>query len=123
MFLNGIYNNKNPSTIYSDGKTIKDIERLFETASEGDVNVDKAEKLSTIAGAHRILTNSIGALPVIIMQKKGNERHDISHDLMGVLKLRSNQYMTPFMVKKCMISQGFWYGMGFCYIGRNELGK
>lgn len=123
MFLNGVYNNKNPSTIYSDGRTIQDIETIFRKAADGDVNVDKAEKLSTIAGAHRIITNSIGSLPVMILQKKENERHEADHNLKHVLKMRANPYMTPYMVKKTMISQGFWHGMGFCYIERNKSGQ
>lgn len=123
MFLNGFYNNRDPSTIYSEGKTIKDIEQIFRSAAEQDVNISSAETLSTIAGAHRIITNSIGALPVNVMQKKGNARHDVDHDLTQVLKLRSNQYMSPYMVKKSLISQGFWHGVGFCYIGRDKRGR
>ena len=122
MFLSRIFNNKDPATIYQP-KEMKDIEAFFKSFSEGEVSIDKAEKLSTIAGAHRILTNSIASLPVNIMRKIGGERQNVDHYLSTMLKLRSNPYMTPFMIKKIIISQGFWHGTGFCYIGRDTNGR
>lgn len=120
MFLNGLFNDAD-SKIY---KQVMDIESFFKgLETENTGGIYQAEKLSTVAAAHRILTNSIAALPVIIMQKANGERKETDHVLSNVLKVRANECMTPYMATKILISQAFWYGTGFSYIERNSRGE
>ncbi len=70
--------------------------------------------LSPVAAAHRILTNSLGGLPVGLYVKKDGRREAVtSHRTLEVLQKRSNLVMSPFMLKKTLMSDCFWYGEAF----------
>ena len=57
MFVSGIFNNKDgPSGIY---RGPIDINEFFKNLTEENTGIYEAEKLSAVAAAHRILTNSI----------------------------------------------------------------
>lgn len=80
----------------------------------------QAMTLSPVAAAHRILTNSMGALPVDLFRKKGNRRESVDdHETLYPLTVRANANMSPFMFKKIMESKAFWYGEAFAYIDRS----
>lgn len=122
MFLRrGIRNNKDPSTMYE----VTDVETFFRRWGErvNAHSVETAEKLSPVAAAHRIYTDTIASMPFIIRQKRGEERIEVDHYLSMLLKLRANDYMTAFMVKKIQLSQAFWYGTGYIYIKRGRDGR
>lgn len=123
MFLRkALTNNKDPSTIYG---AIEDVDQFFreiDITSDGEqVTQMMAERLSPIAAAHRIYTNALSSMPFMVRQKAGKERLEPDHDLNYVLKVRSNELMSPFLVRKITASQAFWYGAGFTYIQRDRV--
>lgn len=83
---------------------------------------ENAEKLGAVAAAHRILTNSLAAMPWQIRQKDGEQRLEVDHALAYPLKTRANAYMSPYMAEKVILSRAFWYGAGYAYIERDERG-
>lgn len=120
LLRKGIMNNKDPSTIYSP----VDIEKFFQGCEikpgEGQA---AAQKISPIAAAHRIFTNSISIMPWMIRQRIKDERKEIDHNLSYVLKVRANEYMTPYIADKIMLSNAFWHGVGFAYPRRDNNGN
>ena len=70
--------------------------------------------LSPVAAAHRILTNSLGNLPVGLYRKLDERRESITdHRTLTVLQQRSNPVMSPFLLKKTLMSDCFWHGEAF----------
>lgn len=129
-----IYNNKNPtkdnkknSNHSANEAWIKlEFDDLVAAMRKNYVDtstVEGAEKLSAVAAAHRILTNSIASLPFMVRQKKGEIRTEPDHEIEYILKSRPNKRMTPYMLKKVMVSQAFWHGTSFCYVGYDGAGK
>lgn len=121
--LKGIFNNKNPTE--KDGWLSLEADDLIKAMRNHSDPTDPegAEKLSAVAAAHRILTNSIASLPFIIRQKQGEKRMEADHKIGDILKNRPNRRMTPFMLKKVIASQAFWYGTGYCYVGYDNIGN
>ena len=71
---------------------------------------------SPVAAAHRILTNSIGALPIGMYQRQGDRRTPVTdHRTLYPLQVRANPLMSPMIFKKVMMSRCFWYGEAFAY--------
>lgn len=100
--------------------TTEQLLRLWERAEEEfDGKAPKAMTLSPVAGAHRILTNSMGALPVDLFKKENGRRVEVNdHPTLYPLTVRANANMSPFLFKKTMESKCFWYGEAFAYIDR-----
>lgn len=72
-----------------------------------------AERLSPIAAAHRILTNAMSVLPVGLYRKENGARYPVRDDgLDWLLKVRANEAMSPPLMRKVLMSQAFWHGMG-----------
>ena len=121
MLLDRVLNNKDPGTIY---RMVESVEKFFQeltaTSSGEVINSETAEKLSPVAAAHRIITNSMAVMPWIIRRKDGDVRREVSHPLEYPLKVRANEYMSPFMAHKIIVSQAFWHGTGFGYIDRRD---
>ena len=70
----------------------------FFSGEEPDTGRSGAERLSPVAAAHRILTNSFGLIPFGLYRKEGEERVAVdTPELNRVLKIRPNDYMSPFM--------------------------
>lgn len=87
---------------------------------EFDGSEQKALGISAVAAAHRILTNSMGSLPVDLYRKNGNKRENIDrHPALYPLTVRANTHMSPFLFKKIMESKCFWHGEAFAYIDRS----
>ena len=100
--------------------TTEQLIALWELVQEEfDGRAPAAMRISPVAAAHRILTNSMGALPVDLYRQSGNKRESISdHRTLYPLKIRTNANMNPFLFKKIMESKCFWYGEAFAYIER-----
>lgn len=83
-----------------------------------------AERLSPVAAAHRILTNSFGLIPFSAYRKDGDARVPYDdEDLRMVLKVRPNDYMSPFMLRKVVMSNAFWHGFGAVWNRRDSSGR
>ena len=73
----------------------------FFSGEEPDTGQSGAERLSPVAAAHRILTNSFGLIPFGLYRKEGEERVAVdTPELIRVLKIRPNDYMSPFMLAR-----------------------
>lgn len=97
---------------------------IFLTGEELSVGVGSAEKLSPVAAAHRILTNSFGVIPFGIYQKDGDARKAVGDkNLDRVMKQRPNINMTPFTVRKTVMSNAFWHGWGAVWNVRDDVGQ
>lgn len=105
--------------------TVADIEKYFNDLLSSDPvrTPEQAEKLGAVAGAHRIFTNSIAGMPFMIRQKIGETRTEPQHRISRVLKVRANDYMSPFMCMKAIASRAFWYGTSYAYIERGKNGE
>lgn len=89
------------------------IRELFFSGEELTGSQTNAERLSPVAAAHRILTNSFGLIPFGLYRKEGEERLPADDpELNRVLKLRANDYMSPFLMRKITMSNAFWHGFG-----------
>lgn len=96
---------------------------LFLSGAELDVGVRTAEKLSPVAAAHRILTNSFGMIPFGIYQKEGDARKAVNDAALDrVMKQRPNINATPFMLRKTVMSNAYWHGWGAVWNRRNSAG-
>ena len=96
---------------------------LFLGGEELDVSKGTAERLSPIAGAHRILTNSFAAIPFGVFCKDGDARVAVDdQDLNQVLKIRPNTNMSPFICAKTWMSNAFWHGWGAVWNRRDGSG-
>lgn len=107
------------------GYSTKTIEQIFHdllTVGPFGSSPENAEKLGAVAAAHRILTNSLAAMPWQIRRKDGEQRLEVDHALAYPLKTRANAYMSPYMAEKVILSRAFWYGAGYAYIERDERG-
>ena len=104
------------------GKTIEQIFHDLLTVGPFGCSPENAEKLGAVAAAHRILTNSLAAMPWQIRRKDGEQRLEVDHALAYPLKTRANAYMSPYMAEKVILSRAFWYGAGYAYIERDERG-
>jgi HK97 family phage portal protein len=102
--------------------TTEQLIQLWErTEEEFNGRAPKAMTLSPIAAAHRILTNSMGALPADLYKKENGRRVSVdSHPTLYPLTVRANMHMSPFLFKKIMESKCFWYGEAFAYIDRAQ---
>lgn len=100
--------------------TSEELIQLWERVEdEFDGKVPKAMRVSPVSAAHRILTNSMGALPVDLYEKDGRKRRPVDdHRSLYPLTVRANANMSPFMFKKVMESKCFWHGEAFAYIDR-----
>jgi len=84
------------------------------SAYEGRLSVPKGLLLSPVAAAHRILTNSVGSLPIALYRTEKEYRRRVTdHPTLPVLLGKTGENMTPFMWKKTMMSDCFWYGEAF----------
>ena len=103
--------------------TTEQLLQLWERFEEEfDGRAKKAMTISPVSAAHRILTNSMGALPVDLYRKEGSQRVSVDkHDTLYPLTVRANANMSPFLFKKIMESKCFWYGEAFAYIDRSGM--
>lgn len=86
---------------------------VFSSDEAIETSQANAEHDSPVAAAHRILTNSFGLIPFGVYRKDGEARVQVDDaDLNRVLKVRPNDYMSPFMLRKIVMSNAFWFGFG-----------
>lgn len=120
MILSSVVNRS--SVTYSE-KSIDDIFRDIFRVNGSAIVPENVEKLGAVAAAHRIITNSLAAMPWQIRKKDGTKRLEVKHSLSYPLKIRANEYMSAFTAEKMIFSQAFWYGAGYAYIERDGLGE
>lgn len=120
LLKRGLQNNRDPSVSYS----VREIEQIFaDLLPAEEVSTANAQKLSAVSAAHRIYTNSIAVLPWQVRRKVGENRESPEHYLNYLLKVRPNDYYTPYQTGKIQLSQAFWYGTGYIWIGRGLNGQ
>lgn len=96
---------------------------LFLGGEEMNVSRSTAERLSPIAGAHRILTNSFGVIPFGVFRKEGDARVPQKDEALDhVLKVRPNINMSPLICGKAWMSNAFWHGWGAVWNRRDGSG-
>lgn len=96
---------------------------VFSSDEAIETSQANAEHLSPVAAAHRILTNSFGLIPFGVYRKDGEARVQVDDaDLNRVLKVRPNDYMSPFMLRKIVMSNAFWFGFGAVWNRKNSDG-
>ena len=73
------------------------LKNLFLTGEDVEPGQRAAERLSPVAAAHRILSNSFGLIPFGTYVKDGDARRAV-HDpaLDRLLHVRANERMSPF---------------------------
>ena len=99
-------------------------QRAFSSGEALEASRGNAEHLSPVAAAHRILTNSFGLIPFGLYRKEGDARVAVEDpDLNRVLKVRSNDYMSPFMLRKITMSNAFWWGFGAVWNRKDGAGR
>lgn len=100
------------------------VRQVFFSGEALESSQTNAERLSPVAAAHRILTNSFGLIPFGPYRKDGEERVAVEDpDLNLVLKVRSNDYMSPFMMRKITMSNAFWHGFGAVWNRKGQDGR
>ena len=98
--------------------------QVFFSGEEITASRTNAERLSPVAAAHRILTCSFAMVPFGVYRKENGARLEMEDpSLTRVLKVRPNPNMTPFMCRKTVMSNAFWYGVGYCWNRRNGSGR
>ena len=99
-------------------------QRVFFGEEAMEASRGNAEHLSPVAAAHRILTNSFGLIPFGLYRKDGDARVAVEDpDLNRVLKVRANDYMSPFMLRKIVMSNAFWWGFGAVWNRKDGAGR
>ena len=100
------------------------LKNLFLTGEDVETGQRTAERLSPVAAAHRILSNSFGLIPFGTYVKDGDARRAV-HDpaLDRLLKVRPNERMSPFLCQKLIMSNAFWHGFGACWNRRDGAGR
>lgn len=97
--------------------------RVFTAGELMESSQGNAEHLSPVAAAHRILTNSFGLIPFGAYRKDGDARVPYDDEqLRMVLKVRPNDCMSPFMLRKVLMSNAFWHGFGAVWNRRDGAG-
>lgn len=97
---------------------------VFSSDEAIETSQANAEHLSPVAAAHRILTNSLGLIPFGVYRKDGEARVQVDDaDLNKVLKVRPNDYMSPFMLRKIVMSNAFWHGYGAVWNRKDGAGR
>lgn len=97
---------------------------VFSSDEAIETSQANAEHLSPVAAAHRILTNSFGLIPFGVYRKDGEARVQVDDaDLNKVLKVRPNDYMSPFMLRKIVMSNAFWFGFGAVWNRKDSDGR
>lgn len=104
-------------------ETQKFFRNLFLSGEDIEPSRRNAERLSPVAAAHRILTNSFGLIPFGLYRKDGEARIPETDEYLDrVLKVRANEYMSPFMARKLVMSNAFWRGFGAVWNRTDGLG-
>ena len=99
-------------------------QRIFSGEEAIEASRGNAEHLSPMAAAHRILTNSFGLIPFGLYRKDGDARVAVDDPALNtVLKVRANDYMSPFMLRKITMSNAFWWGLGAVWNRKDGAGR
>ncbi len=94
------------------------------TQSPDTVTADTALQISPVHAAVRVVSDSMGKLPVHVFRatSKGREA-DREHPLNYLLNVRPNEAMTPMMLKKAATVCQMLYGNAYIAVRYNARGK
>lgn len=84
-----------------------------------DSSASAAMKLSTVDRCVEILSDSLGKLPIYVMDRKTRERIE-DHPLNRLLTVRPNDAQTPTLVKKMVEANRVCGGNGYLWISRRS---
>lgn len=87
------------------------------TAALQDTTATVAMKLSTVDRCIEVLSDSLGKLPIYVMER--NTRKRVDHPLNEILTLRPNEAQTPTVAKKMMEANRNCGGNGYAWIIRS----
>lgn len=94
------------------------------TSSGETVTRDKAMGLSAFYGAVRMLSNSMGKLPIhIYRETDSGKQRDKKHVINRLLNMRPNPGMTAFTLRKAAMIQSLLYGCAYIAIFFDAVGK
>ena len=103
-----------------------DLFGLFGKKSAGiEVNEWKALQLSTVFACVRLISNTIGMLPLTLHQEINQDKSRIASEkqLNTVLYRMANKYVTAFMFKQVLQAHVLLWGNGYAEITRNNKGE
>ncbi len=93
-------------------------------SSGQSVSRDSAMRLSAYFGACRVLSDSMGKLPIHVFRDTGKgKKHVTDHPLNYLLNTRPNARMSPFMMKKVTELSALNHGLGLIYVGGANSGR
>lgn len=115
--ISKVRNNQTLSLTSTDGW----IDKL--TSSGETVTRDRAMGLSAFYGAVRILSNSLGKLPIHVYKDPVTKKRDDRHVINKLLNLRANNYMASFTLRKCAMIQSLLYGCAYIAVFFDAAGR
>lgn len=90
---------------------------IGQSMSGETVGERNAMKLSTVSRCVEVLSDSIGKLPLYVMDRKTRER--VEHPLNELLTIRPNEAQTPTVAKKMIEGNRLCGGNGYAWIVRS----
>ncbi len=94
----------------------------FPAGRQRALSPDTAMKISAVSACVEIISNSVGMLPVFIMDGKSKKRL-ADHPLGRVLWERPNEAMSPFVFARLLECQRLLCGNAYAWIYRNGYGE
>lgn len=91
----------------------------YPVAGVQDTGATGAMKLSTVDRCIEVLSDSIGKLPIYVMDRQTRERVD--HPLSDILTVRPNEAQTPTVAKKMIEANRNCGGNGYAWIIRSDI--
>jgi HK97 family phage portal protein len=99
---------------------------LFGAQSLAGENVTEHTALtySAVYNAISLISGTIGALPLHLMQRREKSKRIADDRVMyGVMHDSANQYMTAMALRECLMAHILAWGNGYCEIVRNGYGE
>lgn len=95
-----------------------------QSLSGENVTEHTALTYSAVYNAISLISGTIGALPLHLMQRKGEKKRIADDRIMyGVLHDSANPYMTAMAFRECLMAHVLAWGNGFAEIVRNGYGE
>jgi HK97 family phage portal protein len=79
--------------------------------------------LSAFYGAVRILSNSLGKLPIHVYKDPVTKKRDDTHAINRLLNLRANNFMASFTLRKSAMIQSLLYGCAYIAVFFDATGR
>lgn len=108
----------------TDDELKQRFQALFLAGEEVPDGQGTAERLSAIAAAHRIMTNSFAMIPFGVFRRVNGARVPVDdRALERLLREEPNSRMTPYLAQKLVMSNAFWHGFGAMWNRRDDMGR